>query len=322
MAESTFESAVDLAAVARAVDCLRAGGLVAMPTETVYGLAADAINDAAVRSIFTTKGRPAGHPLIVHIAAASELPDWTTSDDPRVWLLAAAFWPGPLTMVLPRSDKVSAVAVGNRETVAVRVPNHPVALELLRQFGGGVAAPSANRFGRVSPTTAAHVKADLGDDVGVILDGGPCGVGVESTIVELVGGSVTLLRPGGVSVEQLEAVLGAPVVDGTAGAARASGMMASHYAPAASVRVAEADQLTLVSDDAAVIVPFATDRPRSWSLPADTAGFAAGLYAALRAADQAAVRDCGGLAKPGAIACCAHRPGRQSGRAPPLTPPA
>ncbi len=280
---------IDHEAIGAAVRLLRAGGLVAIPTETVYGLGADATNDAAVTRIFEAKGRPAGHPLIVHIGDASQVVDWTTSADSRIDLLAKHFWPGPLTLVVPRNQKVSDIAVGGLDTVALRVPDHPVALALLEAFGGGIAAPSANRYGRVSPTTPAHVAADLGDRVDLILEGGSSEVGVESTIVEVVGATVTLLRPGGISVTQLEDVLGEPVVDGTATASRASGMMESHYAPNAALRVIEAEQLPLIAATSAVIVPFPTRRPLSWSLPEDSAGFAAGLYAAMRAADESGV---------------------------------
>ncbi len=288
-AHDSASAPIDHEAIAAAVACLQAGGLVAMPTETVYGLGADATNDAAVARIFEAKGRPAGHPLIVHIGAASQVGEWTTSTDPRVALLAEHFWPGPLTIVVPRSTKVSEVAVGGLDTIALRVPNHTTALALLTAFGGGIAAPSANRFGQVSPTTATHVRADLGDRIDLVLEGGSSEVGVESTIVEIVGDAVMLLRPGGVSVDALEAVLGEPVVDGTASVSRASGMMASHYAPKAAVRVADADQLPLIAASSAVIVPFSTRRPLSWSLPEDSVGYAAGLYAAMRAADQSGV---------------------------------
>jgi L-threonylcarbamoyladenylate synthase len=171
--------------IERAVAALRSGGLIALPTETVYGLGADASNDDAVRRVFEVKGRPSDHPLIIHLADAAQLEQWAASVSPTAQLLADAFWPGPLTLLVERSSSVSPVVTGGRPTVGIRVPDHPVALELLRTFGGGVAAPSANRFGRVSPTTAAHVIADLGDDVDVVLDGGPCRVGVESTIVDL-----------------------------------------------------------------------------------------------------------------------------------------
>ncbi len=272
----------------RAVEVLRRGGLVAIPTETVYGLGADASNDAAVRRIFDAKGRPADHPLIVHVASAAALDDWSARRDPRVAALADAFWPGPLTVIVPRSDRVADAVTGGRTTVGLRVPDHPLTLDLLERFGGGVAAPSANRFGRISPTTARHVIDDLGDAVDLVLDGGPCRVGVESTIVEVVGPEVVLLRPGGVSVEQLADVLGGPVVDGRTGESRASGMLESHYAPQAPVTLARGDDpaLTELGDSVAVIGPATGVGRRFRVLPAEAAGFAAGLYDALRAADR------------------------------------
>ena len=222
---------------------LRAGGLVAFPTETVYGLGADASNDEAVRRIFAVKGRPTDHPLIVHLGDADQLDAWAREIPSDARLLAAACWPGPLTLVLWRSSAVSDVVTGGRDSVGLRVPSHPVALELLRAFGGGVAAPSANRFGRVSPTTAAHVVADLGDDVDLVLDGGPCAVGVESTIVDLTGEAPMLLRQGGVSIETIEGVIGRAVIATAEGPARAPGMLAAHYAPTARVELVEAHRL-------------------------------------------------------------------------------
>ncbi|MGZ4793328.1 MAG: L-threonylcarbamoyladenylate synthase, partial [Ilumatobacteraceae bacterium] len=168
----------------RALRVLRGGGLVAIPTETVYGLAADASNAAAVQRIFAVKGRPVAHPLIVHLASAEQLAEWAATIPPAAALLADECWPGPLTLLVPRATHVLDVVTGGRSTVGVRVPAHPLTLELLAKFGGGLAAPSANRFGRVSPTTAEHVRADLGDDVVFVLDGGPCPIGVESTIVD------------------------------------------------------------------------------------------------------------------------------------------
>ncbi len=223
--------------ISLAVGILRAGGIVAVPTETVYGLAADARDPAAVSKVFTAKGRPPTHPLIVHLGAEASLEDWAAHVPDDALRLAAAFWPGPLSMILPRHLSVPKVVTGGRDTVALRVPSHPVALRLLAAFGGGLAAPSANRFGRVSPTTAADVEADLGDAAELIIDGGPCEIGVESTIVELVdgrGGSesvVTVLRPGAISPAALEGVLGHPVETTVSGPARAPGMLASHYAP-------------------------------------------------------------------------------------------
>ncbi|MBI3256331.1 MAG: threonylcarbamoyl-AMP synthase, partial [Actinobacteria bacterium] len=242
MKEWSTESSAS-SAIAGAVGVLRAGGLVAFPTETVYGLGADASNDDAVRRIFAVKGRPTDHPLIVHLGDADQLDTWAREIPSDARLLAAACWPGPLTLVLWRSSVVSDVVTGGRDSVGLRVPSHPVALDLLRAFGGGVAAPSANRFGRVSPTTAAHVVADLGDDVDLVLDGGACAVGVESTIVDLTGEAPMLLRQGGVSIETIEGVIGRAVIATAEGPERAPGMLAAHYAPTARVELVEAHRL-------------------------------------------------------------------------------
>ena len=209
-----------------------------MPTETVYGLAADASNEAAVRRIFAVKGRPADHPLIVHIAAAETMPAWTTSIPVAAAVLADSCWPGPLTVIVPRADHVLDVVTGGRPTVGLRVPAHPLALELLRRFGGGLAAPSANRFGHVSPTTAAHVRSDLGADVDLVLDGGACPIGVESTIVDCTVEPPQILRPGGIPNEQVARLLdGVGGIAAASGPSRASGMLASHYAPDARVEL-------------------------------------------------------------------------------------
>jgi L-threonylcarbamoyladenylate synthase len=224
--------------VADAVAVLRAGGLVAFPTETVYGLGADAASEAAVRRLFAVKGRPADHPVIVHLASAAELDDWAAEPSPDARRLAAACWPGPLTVLVARSARVADAVTGGRPTVGLRVPAHPLALELLQAFGGAVAAPSANRFGRVSPTTAEHVHADLGADVDLVVDGGPCAVGVESTIVDCTVDPPMVLRHGGLAVERLEAILGRPLDRVTRGPSRASGMLESHYAPRCRVELA------------------------------------------------------------------------------------
>ncbi|MGZ0152963.1 L-threonylcarbamoyladenylate synthase [Kribbella sp. WER1] len=221
--------------IEKAVDVLRAGGLVAIPTETVYGLAADAENPQAVGRIFSTKGRPPSHPLIVHIAGAAQLDDWAEDVPDTARLLAERFWPGPLTLVLRRGRRVPLETTGRLETVAIRVPDHTVALELLTAFGGAVAAPSANRFGSVSPTTAEHVRAELGDDIEYVLDGGPCGVGVESTIVDVTGATPTVLRPGGVTREDLEDALGHALAVPETSTVRVPGQHPSHYAPSARV---------------------------------------------------------------------------------------
>jgi len=228
----------------RAVRALREGQLVAFPTETVYGLGADARNPSAVARVFAVKGRPADHPLIVHIADAGELSQWAAEVPAAARVLAAACWPGPLTLLLRKAAEVPSATTGGLDSVGLRVPAHPLALELLRNFGGGIAAPSANRFGRVSPTSAAHVQADLGDDVDVLLDGGPCAIGVESTILDLTGDVPTLLRPGGVTVERIEQLLGSAVSRAPARHVRAPGMLASHYAPRARVELVPHELLT------------------------------------------------------------------------------
>ncbi|HEX8434641.1 L-threonylcarbamoyladenylate synthase, partial [Archangium sp.] len=225
--------------LAQAVETLRRGGVIALPTETVYGLAANAEDELAVRRVFAIKGRPATHPLIVHVARAEELSSWARHVPEEAHRLAAAFWPGPLTLVLPRSARATDAVTGGQDTVAVRVPNHPIALAVLDALGGGVAAPSANRFGRVSPTAVEHVRADLGDEVDLLLDGGPCTVGLESTIVDLSGKEPAVLRPGGLAVEELERVLGRRVPVRTSSTVRVSGSLASHYAPRAGVVLSE-----------------------------------------------------------------------------------
>ena len=196
------------AAIAEAAALLRAGELVGMPTETVYGLAADALNPEAVNKIFAAKGRPADHPLIVHLPSAEHLPQWAAAIPKDVIALARAFWPGPLTLILKRTPEVPDEVTGGQDTVGVRVPSHPVALALLRAFDGGLAAPSANRFGRISPTTAAHVHEELGERVALILDGGACEVGIESTILDFSRDAPEILRPGAISPEDIARVIG------------------------------------------------------------------------------------------------------------------
>jgi L-threonylcarbamoyladenylate synthase len=222
--------------VGRAAAVLREGKLVAFPTETVYGLGADASNAHAIAKIFAAKGRPADHPLIVHLSDASHLGRWAVNIPEAAEKLAAAFWPGPLTLILKRHPSVLDAVTGGQDTVGLRVPNHPLALQLLREFGGanggGLAAPSANRFGRVSPTTAAHVHEELGDAVSMILDGGPCAVGIESTILDLSAGTPRILRPGMLGAEAIAKVLGyAPELGGAQDIPRVSGSLEAHYAP-------------------------------------------------------------------------------------------
>ena len=296
MPEGDAEAQADLDA---AVRILRAGGLVAIPTETVYGLASDASNPAAVRRLYEVKGRPPGHPVIVHIAGIEALPRWASrvSEDAR--RLAETFWPGPLTLILPRTPAALDEVTGGRGTVGLRVPNHPLTLALLRAFGGGLAAPSANRFGRVSPTTAEDVRTDLGDAVDLVLDGGPCDVGVESTIVDCSeeGTPPVILRPGGVTAEQIEAVLGHPVRRTPDGPSRAPGMLPAHYAPHAQVLIVEDIDAALASAAARARAGERTGllTPRAVTVPegvnALVAGdtpeaYAATLYDRLREADR------------------------------------
>ena len=225
--------------ILKAVEILKKGGLVAFPTETVYGLGADATQEKAVQSIFRVKGRPENHPLIVHLHEAAQLKDWAREVPKDAALLSQKFWPGPLTLILKKSKSVLDVVTGHQDTVGLRVPDHPLALRLLREFGKGVAAPSANRFGRVSPTSADHVRVDLGADVDYILDGGICAVGVESTIVDFSSGEPVILRPGGLTRERIEAALNRSVVLRSSSAVRVSGQLESHYAPRARVVLVE-----------------------------------------------------------------------------------
>jgi L-threonylcarbamoyladenylate synthase len=222
--------------IARAAELLRDGGVVAFPTETVYGLGADALNETALARVFRIKERPLDHPMIVHLARAGALADWARDVSAAASALAEAFWPGPLTLIVPRAPEVPDAVTGGQDTVGLRVPEHPVAQALLEAFGRmsperrllGLAAPSANKFGRVSPTTAAHVRADLGDEVDLVLDGGAAEVGIESTIVDVSGGEPAILRPGAISAEAIERVLGAPLQTPGAHAPRVPGARATH----------------------------------------------------------------------------------------------
>jgi L-threonylcarbamoyladenylate synthase len=283
-----------------AAQTLRRGGLVAFPTETVYGLGADAENPTAIARLFSVKGRPSSHPLIVHLASAESLPAWARRVSPAIQRLAEACWPGPLTLLVEKSERVPGVTTGGLPSVGLRVPAHPLALELLERFGGGIAAPSANRFGRVSPTRAEHVLVDLGDDVDLLLDGGECSVGLESTILDMTGDVPVLLRPGAVTVERIESLLGMSVSRAPSAEVRAPGMLASHYAPRARVEVVEprelaarARALSLVGERVAALVASEFDRESLASLAqviqlelGTTAELAAQrLYSALRAAD-------------------------------------
>ena len=278
---------------------LRAGGVVAFPTETVYGLGADADNDDAVRRIFSIKGRPADHPLIVHLADVSMVKRWVREVPDTALRLAERFWPGPLTIVFRRSSRVSDLVTGGLDTVGIRVPNHPVAQALLLEFGGGIAAPSANRFGRISPTSAEHVRDELGAAPDLILDGGNCQVGLESTIISLVDDRPVLLRPGGISLLELSEVIGSEValLKQPEQALRAPGSHASHYAPLTPTAIISTESLPAFArrlidagQNIAMIclseTIFASCRSAgSLLLPLEPAAYGRALYAALRQLD-------------------------------------
>lgn len=274
------------------------GAVVGLPTETVYGLAGDATQGAAVRKIFELKGRPATHPVIVHLHDPQQLKEWAKDIPEVAWDLAAAFWPGPLTMILPRSAKVLDVVTGGHPTVGVRIPAHPVALDVLRTFGqrhsGALAAPSANRFGRVSPTQAAHVRAEFGDALAMVLDGGACDVGIESTIVDLSTGVPSVLRPGQLGATQLGALLGqlrGPNQSHTP----APGTLASHYAvKIPTYGQACPSQLPRVLGNFGWIgLEAPPDLPGRWQaevLGSDAILFTRGFYQALRRLEAAQVQ--------------------------------
>ena len=277
--------------IGKAERLLWAGRLVAFPTETVYGLGADASSKDAIARLYEVKGRPGDHPVIVHFADAKKAFEWAREVPPAAHKLAAKFWPGPLTLILKRAPHVGDFVTGRQDTVGLRVPAHPLAHELLAAFGGGLAAPSANRFGRVSPTTAQHVRDDLGADVDLVLDGGPCGVGIESTIVDLSRGHAVLLRPGGIGVAELEAALGEPVSLPDAEAPRVSGSLPAHYAPRTPARLVGGEaleaEIARLGEAAAVLAFSAPDeRVDFWlRMPKDPAAYAQKLYSALRELD-------------------------------------
>lgn len=240
--------AVDRAAIARAVQVLREGGLVAIPTETVYGLAADAESEAAVHKLFAAKGRPADHPVIVHVHGADALGDWARDISEQARLLARTFWPGPLTMLLKRTSRARDFVTGAQDIVGVRAPSHPWMRAVLRDFGGALAVPSANSFGRISPTTAQHVIDDLGikprGKVDLILDAGATPVGIESTIVDVSGDELQLVRPGSITRDQLQRAIGRLIKDAGGDAPRASGRLEKHYAPRTPLSVLPIEALS------------------------------------------------------------------------------
>jgi L-threonylcarbamoyladenylate synthase len=297
----------DPQAIAEAARRIQAGELVGFPTETVYGLGADASSDQAVAGIFAAKGRPSDHPLIVHVADAAQVNDYAAGVPPFAARLIKAFWPGPLTVILPRKPGVAAAAAGGQDSIGLRCPSHPVALAFLKACNTGVAGPSANRFGRVSPTTARHVQQEFGDDL-LVLDGGPCDVGIESSIVDCTRGRPVLLRPGILTPAQLEAACGEAVLgkdefeqEALGDAPRASGTLEAHYAPNAKLRLMDAGPiqtaLDLLGADAAHIAVYArsivrikSDKVLYRRMPDDALATAQQLFAVLRDFDARGVK--------------------------------
>jgi L-threonylcarbamoyladenylate synthase len=281
-----------------AVEALRAGDLVAFPTETVYGLGANASNPAAVRKIFAAKGRPANHPLIVHLDSIRYLHRWVRDIPDAAEKLAARFWPGALTLVLPKAANVLNVVTGGQDTVAIRVPAHPMAQQLLTAFGGGIAAPSANRYGHVSPTRAEHVRDELGDAVRIVLDGGECTVGIESTIVSCIDGHVRLLRPGSITLSELRNTVGEVLTDPVAEGPRVPGSTSAHYAPTTPLEIVPGDALETLAgayndrgERVAVLalrLPLKTLKLATWiNAGRRPQQYAHDLYAHLRTLDKA-----------------------------------
>jgi L-threonylcarbamoyladenylate synthase len=286
----------------RAVEALRDGEVVAFPTETVYGLGADAQNPDAVRKVFELKGRPATHPLIVHLDHPRLLERWALNVPPAAQVLAERFWPGPLTLVLRRAPAVDLAITGGQDTVAVRVPGHPVAQQLLRAFGSGIAAPSANRYGRISPTRAEHVRDEFGDAVKVILDGGDCKIGLESTIVSCVDAVPRVLRPGSITVSQLRAVVPGLMDGAAASGPRVPGSDAKHYAPSMPLSIVTSGkleevvaQLTSEHERVAVLAtrpPRVANRFMTWINAGRRAEvYGRDLYVNLRTLDKSGARE-------------------------------
>jgi L-threonylcarbamoyladenylate synthase len=279
--------------VRRAAEILRAGGLVAFPTETVYGLGADASSEHAVARLYAVKRRPADHPVIVHFGSAANAFAWAREVPAAAKKLGERYWPGPLTLILKRSARAKDFVTGGQDTVGLRVPSHAIARELLEEFGGAIAAPSANRFGLVSPTTAAHVREDLGKDVDLVLEGGPSEVGIESTILDLSQSKPVLLRPGHLSKEQLEHVLGVEVLEKTVASPRHPGGLERHYAPRTPARMVPSHGLDkAITELKARVAVLAFSRPDErvdyWlRMPREPQAYAQRLYAALRELDTA-----------------------------------
>ena len=264
------------------VKALRAGSVIGIPTETVYGLAAIATNSSAINLVFTTKERPTSHPLILHIADVSMLDDWATNISSEARALCKKFWPGPLTLILHKSDKVLTEVTGDRDTVAIRCPNHSVTTKLLKKLNDAVVAPSANKFGKVSPTTAKHVVNDLGSDISIVLDGGDCSIGLESTIIDCTTTPPQLLRTGAITAEHILRECNITVV-AASGESRAPGMLEKHYAPVCRVVLVSSSQEGLIEAQRYVADGF---KVRLLDLTEDLDKFARLLYSSLRTADK------------------------------------
>jgi len=284
----------DAQLLSQAVQALKQGEVIGLPTETVYGLAADAMNISAVRKIFALKGRPVDHPLIVHIADSAQLSKWAINIPEEAFVLAQHFWPGPLTMILQKHPCVPDEVTGGQNTVGLRCPAHPLALTLLQQLNSGVAAPSANRFGHISPTTAQHVRNEFGDAVAIVLDGGECEVGIESTIIDLSSEQPRLLRPGMISQTDIESVIGSIASKANQESPRVSGSLAAHYAPRTPMRMLAREELIFeyarkTDQDLRCEVLCLDTLPESINgvcLSSEYHAYAHGLYAAMRELDD------------------------------------
>ena len=280
------------AEIRRAAEILRAGGLVAFPTETVYGLGADAANEKAMARLYAVKRRPSDHPVIVHFHSPTNAFAWAREVPEAAKELAELYWPGPLTLILKRSARAKDFVTGGQDNVGLRVPSHPVARDLLKEFRGAIAAPSANRFGLVSPTTAAHVREDLGKDVDLVLEGGASEVGIESTILDLSGSAPVLLRPGHISRGELEGIIGA-IQEASTSSPRHPGAMERHYAPRTPAQMVPAHgldkEISRMKDRVAVLAFSRPDeRVDYWlRMPREPQAYAQRLYAALRELDSA-----------------------------------
>ena len=291
------DSVTDTAAYKHAANLLRAGELVAFPTETVYGLGGDASNLMAVAKIFAAKQRPANHPLIIHIGELNQLKDWVSEIPESAIKLAEKFWPGPLTIILHSADHVPAILTGGQKTIGIRMPRHPVARKLLAAFGNAIAAPSANRFGRISPTSAEHVVEELGDTVELVLDGGPCSIGLESTIIDLTGTKPRILRPGPLTLDEISEVLAEKITTDKSNVPRVSGSLPVHYAPQTPMQIIASAEIEkklsdLQKDHSRIVVmsrqSYATYFPRvTWQvMSSDPKNYGQQLYAQLRNLDH------------------------------------